>query len=152
MPPSPPNPLKAHLGYWLRLVSNHVSHAFSRRLEEHGVTVAEWVVLRELYEADAIAPSVLAERLGLSRGAVSKLADRLAAKSLLARTADPADRRSHSLTLTDEGRNLVPVLAALADRNDAEAFGVLPPPQREALLKLIKTLARRHGLKTPPLE
>ncbi len=47
-----PNPdvstLEAHLGYWLRYVSNHVSHAFALKVAAHGVSVAEWVVMREL--------------------------------------------------------------------------------------------------------
>ena len=34
------SPLKAHLGYWLRYVSNHVSHAFALQLGARGVTVA----------------------------------------------------------------------------------------------------------------
>ena len=33
--------LTSHLGYWLRHVSNHVSHAFARKLESRDVTVAE---------------------------------------------------------------------------------------------------------------
>ena len=41
--------LKQHAGFWLRFVSNHVSHAFARKLLSSGVTVAEWVVLREMY-------------------------------------------------------------------------------------------------------
>ena len=52
--------LKSHLGYWIRYVSNHVSHAFSLKLAAVGVTVAEWVILRELYGAES-APSVLAD-------------------------------------------------------------------------------------------
>src|SRR5208337_2712879 len=88
------NTLEAHLGYWLRFVSNHVSHAFSLKLATREVTVAEWVVLRELYDRDAMAPSELATRLGMTRGAISKLADRLVAKSLLTRTSnDAGDRR-----------------------------------------------------------
>ena len=43
--------LTAHLGYWLRYVSNHVSHAFARKVEARGVTVAEWVLLRQLLES-----------------------------------------------------------------------------------------------------
>jgi DNA-binding MarR family transcriptional regulator len=74
--------LDAHLGYWLRFVSNQVSHAFSLRLARRDVTVAEWVVLRELYDAIEVVPSTLAERLGMTRGAISKLADRLAGKGL----------------------------------------------------------------------
>ena len=50
--------LTAHLGYWLRLVSNHVSHAFAQKLEAENVTVAEWVMMRSLYDHKAIAPSV----------------------------------------------------------------------------------------------
>ena len=57
-------------------MSNHVSHAFAIKLAGVGVTVAEWVVLRELYDAES-APSALAEQLGMTRGAISKLADRL---------------------------------------------------------------------------
>ena len=54
------------------------------------MTVAEWVLMRQLLDEEALAPSRLAERMGMTRGAVSKLADRLIAKSLLTRNADPA--------------------------------------------------------------
>ncbi len=40
--------LKSHIGFWMRFVSNQVSHAFARKLEESGVTVPEWVVMREM--------------------------------------------------------------------------------------------------------
>lgn len=58
-----PSALEAHLGYWLRMVSNAVSHSFARKLEREGVTVAEWVFLRALYDAGQIAPSQLAEAM-----------------------------------------------------------------------------------------
>ena len=32
------SPLEAHLGYWMRFISNHVSHAFSRKLEEREIS------------------------------------------------------------------------------------------------------------------
>ncbi len=103
--------LESHLGYWLRYVSNQVSHAFALKVQEKGVTVAEWVVLRELYDDDA-QPSVLSERLGMTRGAISKLADRLLAKKLITRQAMEGDGRSQMLGLTGRGRALVPELAA----------------------------------------
>jgi DNA-binding MarR family transcriptional regulator len=96
----PTSELSSHLGYWLRYVSNHVSQAFARKVEAHGVTVAEWVLMRQLLEVEALAPSRLAERMGMTRGAVSKLADRLIAKSLLLRTANPEDGRAQTLSLT----------------------------------------------------
>lgn len=33
--------LERHLGYWLRRVSNQVSGAFARALQERGLSVAE---------------------------------------------------------------------------------------------------------------
>lgn len=148
---APPAALSAHLGYWLRYVSNHVSHAFARKLEGQGVTVAEWVLLRELSDADALAPSRLAERMGMTRGAISKLADRLLDKALVARCDDPHDGRAHTLALTAAGRAIVPALAALADRNDAEFFDHLDPADRATVERVLRQIVERRGLKTLPV-
>lgn len=150
--PSQPSPshLTAHLGYWLRHVSNHVSQAFARKVEREGVTVAEWVLMRELYGQVEVAPSRLAERLGLTRGAISKLADRLLAKGLVVRRDDEADRRAHLLALSDDGRALIPTLSALADQNDAEFFDHLTPADRETVERVMKDVVERRGLKIIP--
>ena len=104
----PPSELHAHLGYWLRTVSNAVSHSFARRVEAQGVTVAEWVFLRMLYDVEGIAPSLLAARMGMTKGAISKLADRLLAKEFVERRPNPDDGRAHELVLEATGRALVP--------------------------------------------
>ncbi len=145
------SPLESHLGYWLRFVSNHVSHAFAVKVQAHGVTVAEWVVMRDLHEAPA-KPSDLAERLGMTRGAISKLADRVVAKGLVARAAIDGDARAQLLSLTASGRTLVPKLAALADRNDEEFFGDLEPSVRATIDAAMKEIVRRRGLKVVPVE
>ena len=144
--------LQDHLGYWLRYVSNQVSHAFSLKVAAREVTVAEWVVLRELYEQDAMVPSALAERLGMTRGAISKLADRLAAKALLTRVPGKTDRRYQDLALTTAGRALVPELSDLADQNDAEFFGRLLPEDRAAIRRLMMDIMRQFGLRTTPVD
>lgn len=144
--------LEAHLGYWLRAVSNHVSHAFKIKVERHGVTVAEWVVLRALFDADGIKPSELATTLGLTRGAISKLVDRLVTKDLVSVRPDERDARAQLVTLEAAGRRMVPKLAALADENDAEAFGHLEPEQRAALLATLRSLVEHLGLRGAPVD
>jgi DNA-binding MarR family transcriptional regulator len=144
--------LEAHLGYWLRAVSNHVSHAFKVKVEQHGVTVAEWVVLRALFVRDGVKPSELATTLGLTRGAISKLVDRLAAKELVSVRSDVHDGRAQLVTLRASGRRLVPTLAALADANDAEAFGHLEPAQRASLLATLKSIVEHLGLRGAPVD
>ena len=144
--------LESHLGYWMRYVSNHVSYAFARSLQTQDVTVAEWVVMRELYDVEEAAPSRLAERLGMTRGAISKLAERLIAKSLVRRRLNPHDGRAQTLTLTGTGSRLVPKLAALADQNDAEFFGHLVPEEQKAIERILKEVVERRGLKSVPVD
>ena len=145
------SPLELHLGYWLRYVSNHVSHAFALKVAARGVTVAEWVVLRELYDGGS-SPSALADRLGMTRGAISKLADRLIAKDLIARRLSAGDRRFQTLALTRQGRALTPKLAALADQNDEEFFAPLDRTTREAIETALKEIVRRMGLRAAPVD
>jgi DNA-binding MarR family transcriptional regulator len=142
--------LEAHLGYWMRYVSNAVSHGFQQKVQGKGVTVAEWVVLRELFDAKEAAPSAVAGRLRMTRGAISKLAERLSAKGLVRRRGDPNDARRQSLCLTARGRKLVPALAALADANDEEFFGHMRAAERDALITAMRDIVRRCGITEVP--
>ena len=144
--------LTDHTGYWMRMVSNAVSQEFARKVSGEDVTVAEWVFMRALYDLEPTSPSVLAESMGMTKGAISKLAERLVAKGLVERAESRQDKRAHSLSLTKLGRAKIPVLAALADENDAEFFGVLTKKEHEALDRILKFLAERQGLKATPVD
>jgi len=143
--------LEDHLGYWLRYVSNHVSQAFQARVEARGVTVAEWAVLRTLFDVGEANPSHIAEHMGLTRGAISKLVERLCIKALVTRTTVAGDRRYQSVTLTPQGRKLVPRLARLADENDHEFFGHLTPAAQAALIQTLQDIVQRQGWKEIPV-
>jgi DNA-binding MarR family transcriptional regulator len=143
--------LEDHLGYWLRFVSNHVSQAFARKVEAQGVTVAEWVVMREMLPHASINPSQLADQLGMTRGAISKLVERLCGKQLVKRSTTAGDRRYQGLQLTAAGRKLVPVLARLADKNDRQFFGHLDAEQRAGVVVLLRGIVQRHGWKDLPV-
>jgi DNA-binding MarR family transcriptional regulator len=145
-----PASLHSHTGFWLRFVSNHVSYSFARKLTDTGVTVAEWVILRELFDAGETSPSCLAASSGLTRGAVSKLINRLFHKGLVNRAEADADRRYQDVKLTAAGRALVPELARLADQNDEEFFSHLSTKEREALVAILKKLVTANKLKKIP--
>ena len=145
--------LKSHLGYHLRVVSNAVSHAFARKLAASEVTVAEWVILREMYSnEDQTSPSVVAELTGLTRGAVSKLIDRLLHKGLVTRTEAFGDRRYQEIKLTTNAIKLVPKLARIADENDETFFSVLAPSEQKNLMNILVKLAEIHKLNSNPIE
>jgi DNA-binding MarR family transcriptional regulator len=144
--------LTTHTGYLLRMVSNAVSQEFARKVAGEGVTVAEWVMLRSLYGGEAVAPSELARKMGMTRGAISKLADRLLEKGLIERTDNPDDKRGHSLSMSAAGAKKVPVLARLADENDAAFLAVLGGEEQKRLRKLLHTLIDKQGLSGMPVD
>lgn len=145
--------LTSHIGYWMRLVSNNVSHSFARKLDSSNITVAEWVILREMYrDNDTTSPSKVAELTGLSRGAISKLIDRLLRKGLVTREEATGDRRYQNITMTTKSISLIPELVALADENDETFFSVLTESERQTLLTVLKKLAKHHQMLRHPIE
>jgi DNA-binding MarR family transcriptional regulator len=146
------NALESYLAYWVHYVGYRLSHELYRRMQKFGVTAAEWVVLRKLYEdvENGAMPSQLARQLGLTRSAISKLAKRLEAKELLRRTKSFPDRRAKRLTLTTLGRFLVPRLAALADETNARNFRGAGLAWRERIEQVMKWIVRRDRLRFVP--
>ena len=132
-------------------VSNHVSPAFMRRVQAKGVTVAEWALMREMLEAGPVNPGQLAERLGMTRGAISMLVERLCHKKRAKRTADVGDRRYQRVALTTKGRRLVPKLAQFADENGQEFFGHLAVKSQNDLVRLLRNVVRPYGWKNAPV-
>ena len=74
----------------------------------------------------------------MTRGAISKLIDRLMVKGLVTRVEGEGDRRFQSISPTEGGRTLVPTLAGLADRNDEEPKMPLPTPGEVARTAKVK--------------
>lgn len=144
------SPLEAHLGFWLRFVSNHVSISFQQLLEAKGVSVTEWVALRTLWTQDETTHAELIQTLHMTKGAASKVVSRLVEKGLAERQFADGRAREQSLVLTPTGKTLVPKLAALADANDEHFFGHLPAKERNALMKTMQALVRHHQLKDLP--
>ena len=144
--------LESHLGYWLRLVSNYVSHDFNKKLKERGFAIAEWVLLRLIYESQEMTPGNLAEVTGMTRGAVTKVIDKLLEKDLVLRIESLKDRRFQHLRLTRKGQHLVPSLAKLADENEHVYFSFLSKEEQKQIIHMLKRVAERHQLGKIPID
>ena len=144
--------LEDHLGFWLRFVSNAVSGRFEKLVDGEGVTVSEWVALRQIYGETPVTSGELVAALGLTKGAISKVLGRLETKGLLRRTEDETDRRVQVLVLTEQGRELVPRLAALADENDRYFFANLPTDTQKTLRVALQAIVREQKLVTTPVD
>jgi DNA-binding MarR family transcriptional regulator len=152
-PAQPQTPdIESHTGYWLRRVSNHVSGAFAQALEAKHASVAEWVVICRIGAQRGITPGEIAEALDLTRGAVSKIIDKLEAKNWIARSTKPEDSRVQLLSLTRPGTRILPQLAKIADENDREFFAVLDPAESATLRRLLGKLAGFHKIRAVPTD
>lgn len=130
-----------------------MSQSFAKKLAASEVTVAEWVILREMYSSDEkTSPSAVAEMTGLTRGAVSKLIERLLQKDLVTRTEVLEDRRYQEIKLTATAIKLVPKLASIADENDASFFSVLNVAEEKMLMSTLQKLTVAHQLTTNPIK
>src|ERR1700755_3443045 len=151
IPSSPVSPLSAHLGFWMRFVSNQVSAEFERAVEARGVSLSEWVALRTLYDQAGTTHAALMASLGMTKGAVSRVVSRLQDKGLVTRASHEADARAQVLAPTRAGRALVPALARDADANEQRFFGHLPARQRRELMALLQEMVRVHQLVQVPV-
>jgi len=144
--------LESHIGYWLRQVSNSVSGGFAQSLQTKQTSVAEWVLLRLLWDRPQATPGEMAEALTMTRGAISKIIDKLESKRWIRSKINPKDNRGQLLSLTAAGRRVVPELAVIADHNDLKFFSCLDADERTAFRHLLGKLATHHQMHDVPFE
>ncbi|WP_299493998.1 MarR family transcriptional regulator [uncultured Shewanella sp.] len=123
---------------------NHiVSQAQSQVFSEFSLNMGEFDVLATLLRSGSpysLTPNQLLQTLMLSSGAMTNRVDRLEAKSLVYRQADPNDRRGVLVTLTETGETLInQVIKKHVDRGH-RLLEPLTVQEQEALADLLKKL------------
>ena len=78
-----------------------------RRARTHGMTRAQWTILAKLEGQPGLLQKELAEILEVEPITVARLIDRLEARGMVERRADPGDRRCWRLHLTEASRPLL---------------------------------------------
>jgi DNA-binding MarR family transcriptional regulator len=117
----------------------------SRRLRQEAGTGLSPTLTSALATVDRhgpLTPSELAQRERVRRPTVTRLAARLEALGLLARAADPGDRRSSLLSVTPEGRALLETMRDRKDAYLASRLAGLDPEERAALDRAAAILER----------
>ncbi len=133
------------VGYWASLLSRSMETEFSRRLAPHGLTRMSYATLGAIVFDKKTTPSAISDFLGLDRGAVTRLLDKLEAQSLIVRDRSKNDRRSVSLEVTPTGENLVRSMLAESRAVNAQFTEILKPEDVDKFLELAKAmLAHTH--------
>jgi DNA-binding MarR family transcriptional regulator len=107
------------------------------------LSVPQFRALRFVGRRPRASLSELADHLGTTRPAASKLADRLVELGLLQRAVDPEDRRQAALTLTERGRLALQHAHDAAQERMAARLAALSP---EELARCAQSLATLRAL------
>lgn len=117
--------------------------AMARTFARHGLTGADFDVLATLRRSGdpfQLAPGALSDALMLTSGGMTSRLDRLEQAGLVERSADPDDRRSRLVTLSDRGRQITDDALDDAVATQLRLVGGLSAARRRQLEDLLRDL------------
>jgi len=138
--------LDAYLPYRLSVASNAVSDLIARAYQDRfGLAVPQWRLICVLAEDGGLTQGQLVARTVMDKVTVSRAAQGLLKRHLVARSEHQADGRSHVLTLTSEGARLYTEIAPLALDYEAALIAGLAPDEVALLKRLLARLQSAAG-------
>lgn len=133
--------LDAYLPYRLSVASNAVSGLIARAYQDRfGLSIPQWRLICVLAEDRALTQGQIVARTVMDKVTVSRAAQGLLGRRLIARTDHQADARSHVLALTGEGRRLHAEISPLALAYEAALLAGLAPEEVAQLKRLLTRL------------
>lgn len=126
----------------LRGAAALVDRAIARALEPHGITTAQYEVLKVMAHADdeALPCSELGKRLSGPSSDVTRLLDRLESVALVSRKRDEQDRRMVHTRITDKGREVLATAAPDVCSAEHQALSGLSASDRATLTQLLSAV------------
>ncbi|GAA4566553.1 hypothetical protein GCM10023176_16890 [Micromonospora coerulea] len=130
------------------LLTQTAAHAARLVAEGLGAFDARGYHYRLLAALDEFGPASQADlgrRCGVDRSDVVAVLNELAAKNLVRRSPDPADRRRNVITLTTAGRRELHRMGDTLDRVQDTLLAPLSPSERDELTRLLTALLDHHS-------
>ncbi len=135
-----PESLSVWTGYLLGRATDRSREHFEALVKPLGIGRRHFAILAVLGEEKPSSQIEMSERLGIDRNTMVLLLDDLEAKALAVRRRDSADRRTHRVSLTDAGRDVLAQSIDAARRTNDAVFAPLSPEERALLHSLLRRL------------
>jgi DNA-binding MarR family transcriptional regulator len=140
MTASPPDDGTAALGELVVGVARTLRRRFMGTLAPWDLSPHQARALRVVCARDGVRLSELAEALRIAPRSATEVADGLQERGLVARSADPADRRAVVLTPTPAGRQVQQEVDAARGADASELFTRLSADERTELARMLRRL------------
>jgi MarR family transcriptional regulator, organic hydroperoxide resistance regulator len=121
----PKRPLDTSIGFLVRDLGRAVGKALGERIEPHGISVTQWLLLRCIAEDEGLSQRELSIRLGVMEPSSLELLLKLEEQGLVRRSRSTTDRRRVEIRLSAKGRRLFEAMWKYAEEvNDlVNSFG-----------------------------
>lgn len=134
--------LENTLGFLLAAGWRHANHYFTQHFRDFDITPATYGVLTLVDANPGCAIGDVGRAMGIAPNNIARLVDRLHERGLLEKSVGPEDARVRSLTLTQEGADLLANLDARHVAYEEEFRGLFGRDRLEALCALLRPFAR----------
>jgi len=126
------------IGYLITQAQRLLHKGLGMKLQQHGVTVAQWTVLVVLWEVDGLTQKELSDRVTVETATLSRTIDRMERDGLVKRVRSETDRRQVHVFLTDYGAGLWRDLVPEAETMLKLALEGIDADEEETLRHLLK--------------
>lgn len=128
-----------YVGFHLRLAQNASFKAFKRHTGESELRPGWFAVMMLISRNPGITPMALSRASGRDKSTITPVLRALEQRGLINRCPLPGDRRSHTLTLTAAGEQMLDRLATHAAAHDA-ALDRIVGDRKNELLDLLRRI------------
>ena len=141
---APPEWTPAHprLMFYLNQANHAVRSRLEAALKDLEITGIQYTVLSVISAREGLSSAELSRRFYVTPQTMNELINGLQRRKLIARKADPANRRILKMRLTSAGRELLADCDRIADAVEADVFGTLPRESYDQLRALTRAVAR----------
>tara|TARA_R110002012_G_scaffold61503_5_gene161316 strand:+ start:1671 stop:2090 length:420 start_codon:yes stop_codon:yes gene_type:complete len=125
-------------GHLIRRLHQISTSVFAERMKAAGIdmTSVQFAALTVLHEKPGIDQATLAQEIAYDRATIGGVVDRLERKGWVLRKVNQDDRRARQVTLTEEGTEMLAVVAPIVATLQADILAQLTLTERTAFIAL----------------
>ncbi|MCG6115410.1 MAG: MarR family winged helix-turn-helix transcriptional regulator [Mesorhizobium sp.] len=133
--------LHQRLGYKVSRLSRIMQSRLERLIAEQGLTRLMWCVLTGIGDEGVSTPSELADYIGITRPATSRLLREMEAKGMVLRHGSDADGRGKTVSLTPFGQKLLEAARPSMEAVNQHFTSKIEPEELARIMSALERLA-----------
>lgn len=130
-----------HLGYVIHDLARLLRRQFEAAAQRHELTLPQWRVIGQLSLTDGLSQSALSGLCDTDPMTMSGVVERLEAKGLVTREADPNDSRAKIVMITDKAKALVSEMRELGDKVYSQALDGIDENDRITAINVLNQMS-----------